>query len=119
VLGSIGEPGVRTRFVWSYCVAGGGQLAVVFPRLGGASLIVTTAPRYRLGGIGPGASLPALERTYGRAALRAVGHRLLVTPKGDVFVVRSARVTAIALVRRSVLAKPGALQAAIRLSALG
>ena len=71
----------------------------------------------------PGDVIPGLghilERIYGRAGLRAVGHRLVVTRTGDVFVVRSGRVTAIALVRRSVLAKPGALQAAIRLSALG
>jgi hypothetical protein len=119
VLGSIGLPGARSRFVWSYCVVDGGQLAVVFPRRGGASLIATTARGYRLGGIGAGASLSSLQHRYGRVELRAVGNRLLVTPTGDVFVVRSGRVTAVALVRRSVLAKPGALQAAIRLAALG
>ena len=112
MLGSIGPPGARSRFVWRYCVAGGGQFAVVFPRRGGASLIATTARGYRLGGIGPGASLPSLQHRYGRAALRAVGSRLLVTPAGDVFIVRSGRVTAVGLVSRSVLAKPGALQAA-------
>ena len=57
VLGSIGVPGTRSPFVWRYCVAGGGQLAVVFPRRGGASLIATTARGYRLGGIGAGTSL--------------------------------------------------------------
>jgi hypothetical protein len=82
-------------------------------------LIATTARGYRLGGVGPGASLGSLEHRYGRAALRSVGRRLLVTPTGDVFVVGSGRVTAVGLVRRSVLAKPGALQAAIRLAALG
>jgi len=119
VLGSIGPPGARSRLVWSYCVVGGGQLAVVFPRRGGASLIATTARGYRLGGVGPGASLASLQHRYGRAALRAVGRRLLVTPTGDVFVVGSGGVTAVGLVRRSVLAKPGALQAAIRLAARG
>ena len=119
VLGAIGPPGERSRFVWSYCVGGGGQLAVVFPRHGGASLVATTARGYRLGGIGPGASVTALEHSFGRPALRAAGNRLLVTPTGDVFVVRSGRVTAVALVGRSVLAKPGALQAAVRLAALG
>jgi hypothetical protein len=119
VLGSIGVPATRTRFVWRYCVAGGGRLAVVFPRQGGASLIATTARRYRLGGIAPGASRSSLERRYGRAGLRAVGTRVLVTPAGQGFIVRSGRVTAVALISRSVLAKPGALHAALRLAALG
>ena len=112
VIGSIGVPGARSRLVWRYCVTGGGQLAVVFPRHGGASMIATTARGYRLDGIGPGSSLASLQRRYGRAGLRAVGSRLLVTPGGQVFIVRSGRVTAVALVARSVLAKPGALQAA-------
>lgn len=119
VLGSIGLPSARSRFVWSYCVDSGGKLAVVFPRHGGASLIATTASGYRLGGVGPGASLSTLERRYSGAPLRTVGSRFLVTSTGDVFVVGSGRVTAVALVKRSVLAKPGALQAALRLAALG
>ena len=119
VLGSIGVAGTKSRVVWRYCVTGGGQLAVVFPRRGGASLIATTARGYRLGGIGPGASLRNLHRRYGRASLRAVGSRLLVTPAGQVFIVRSRRVAAVALIGRSVLAKPGALKAAVRLAALG
>ena len=119
VLGSIGVAGARSRFVWHYCVAGGGQLAVVFPRRGGVSLIATTAPGYRLSGIGPGASFASLLRRYGRGGLRAVGARLRVTASGQVFIVRSGHVTAVALVGRSVLAKAGALQAAVRLTALG
>ena len=119
VLGSIGSAGARSRLVWRYCVVGGGQLAVVFPRRGGASLIATTARGYRLGGIGPGASLPSLRRRYGRAAIRAFGTRLLITRAGDVFMVRSGRVTAVGLISRSALAKPGAPQAAIRLAAFG
>jgi hypothetical protein len=119
VLGSIGAPGTRSRFAWRYCVAGGGQLAVVFPRRGGASLIATTARGYRLGGIGPGASLHSLERRYGRGALRAIGRRLLLTPAGEVFIVRSGRVTAVALAGWPVLSKPGGLRAAVRLAALG
>ena len=119
VLGSIGAPGARSRFVWNYCVVGGGRLSVVFPRRGGASLIATTARGYRLGGIGPGASLARVDQIFARAGLRAVGNRLLVTATGDVFVIRSGRVTAVGLARRSVLAKPGALRAAIRLAALG
>ena len=50
VLGSIGVAGTSSRLVWRYCVAGGGQFVVVFPRRGGASLIATTARGYRLGG---------------------------------------------------------------------
>ena len=119
VLGSIGVAGARSRFVWRYCVAGGGQLTVVFPRRGGASLIATTARGYRLGGIRPGSALADLQRRSVGAQLRAVGRRLLVTPAGQVFIVRAGRVSAVALVRRSVLAKPGALQAAVRLAALG
>ena len=119
VLGSIGVPGARSRLVWRYCVTGGGQLVVVFPRHGGASMIATTARGYRLDGIGPGSSLASLHRRYGLTGLRAVGSRLLVTPGGQVFIVRSGRVTAVALIGRSVLAKPGALQAAARLAALG
>jgi hypothetical protein len=118
VLGSIGAPTTRSRLAWGYCVLGGGQLAVVFPRRGGASLIATTARGYRLGGIGPGASLVSLQHRFGATALQAVGKRVLVTSSGDVFVVRAGRVTAVGLVRRSVLTKPGALQAAIRLADL-
>jgi hypothetical protein len=118
VLGSIGVPGARSRLVWRYCVTGGGQLAVVFPRHGGASLIAATARGYRLDGVGPGSSLASLHRRYGLTGLRAVGSRLLVTSGGQVFILRSGRVTAVALVRRSVLAKPGALKAAVRLAAL-
>jgi hypothetical protein len=116
VLGSIGQPGTRSRLVWRYCVGGGGQLAVVFPRHGGVSLIATTARGYRLGGIGPGASLRTLERRYGTVALRTVGRRLRVTSTGQVFIVRSGRVAAVGLAARRVLAKPGALQVAIRLA---
>jgi hypothetical protein len=117
VLGSIGVPGERSRLVWRYCVAGGGQLAVVFPRHGGASMIATTAPGYRLDGIGPGSSLASLQRRYGLTGLRAAGS-LLFTPGGQVFIARSGRVTAVALVSRRVLTKPGALQAAAGLAAL-
>lgn len=119
VLGSIGPPATQSRFVWRYCVAGGGQFAVVFPRRGGASLIATTGRGYRLDGLGPGASLSSLQRRFASAGLRAVGSRLLVTPAGQLFIIHAGRVTATALVRRSVLAKPGALQAAVRLAALG
>jgi hypothetical protein len=120
VLGLIGTASSSAPFVWRYCVAGGGQIAVVFPRHGGASLIATTARRYRLDGIGPGASLLSLQRRYGPSGLRVVSRsRLLVTPAGQVFIVRSGRVTAVALIRQSLLAKPGALQAAVRLAALG
>lgn len=116
VLGSIGQPGTRSRLVWRYCVGGGGQLVVVFPRHGGVSLIATTARGYRLGGIGPGASLRTLERRYGTVALRTVGRRLRVTSTGQVFIVRSGRVAAVGLAARRVLAKPGALQVAVRLA---
>jgi hypothetical protein len=119
VLGSIGVPRARSRYVWRYCVGGGGRFVVVFPRHGGASLIATTARGYRLGGIGPGASLYSLQHRYGRAGLRAVASRVLATPPGRIFIVASGRVTAVALARRSVLAKPGALHAAVRLAALG
>ncbi len=119
VLGSVGVAGTTSRFVWRYCVAGGGQLAVVFPSRGGVSLIATTARGYRLNGIGPGASLSSLRRRYARTRLRALGSRLLVTPTGQLFVVRSGHVTAVALIGKSVLAKPGAPQAAVRLAALG
>ena len=119
VLGSIGPASATSRFVWSYCVAGGAQLAVVFPRRGGASLIMTTAPGYRLDDIDPGASLASVLRHFGRATLRTVGSRLLVSADGHVFVVRAGRVTAVGLIARSVLAKPGALQAAVRLAGLG
>jgi hypothetical protein len=118
VLGSVGAPGARSRLVWRYCVTGGGQLAVVFPRHGGASMIATTARGYRLDGIGPGSSLASLRRRTSVTGLQAVGSRLLVTPGGQVFIFRSGRVTAVALVSGSVLAKPGALQAAVRLAAL-
>ena len=83
VLGSIGVPGARSRLVWRYCVTGGGQFAVVFPRHGGVSMIATTARGYRLDGIGPGSSLASLHRRYGITGLRAVGSRLLVTPGGQ------------------------------------
>ncbi len=119
VLGLIGVPGARSRFVWRYCVARGGQLAVVFPRRGGVSLIATTAPGYRLDGIGPGTPSRSLLDQYGHRGLRAIGTRLRATASGQVFIVRSGRVTAVALVARSVLAKPGALQAAVRLASLG
>ena len=66
----------------------------------------------------PGSSLASLHRRYGITGLRALGSRLLVTPGGQLFVIRSRRVTAVALVGRSVLAKPGA-SAAARLAALG
>ncbi len=118
VLGSIGEPSARSRRVWRYCVGGGGALAVVFPRHGSVSLIATTARGYRLDGIGLGASLRSLERRYGTGALRTVGRRLRVTSTGQVFVVRSGRVVAVALAARRVLVKPGALQAAVRLAAV-
>jgi hypothetical protein len=118
VLGSIGPPGARSRLVWRYCVVGGGQLAVVFPRHGGASMIATTARGYRVDGLGPGTTLASLERRYGSTGLRAVGSRLLVAPGGVVFVLRSGRVSAVALVTPSVLARPGALPAAVRLAAL-
>jgi hypothetical protein len=119
VLGSIGSPSIRSQFVWRYCVAGGGLLAVVFPRHGGASMIATTGRGYRLDGVGPGASLTSVQRRLASAGLQTVGRHLLVTPTGQLFIIHAGRVTAVALVRRSVLAKPGALQAAVRLAALG
>jgi hypothetical protein len=114
ILGLLGVPSVRARRVWRYCVTGGGEVAAVFARRGGVSLIASTAAGYRPRGIGVGSSVAGLERRYGRSALRPVGRGLLVSAGGTVFIVRAGHVAAVGVAAPALLAHPRSLRSAVR-----
>lgn len=114
LLGLLGAPGYRGRLLWTYCVRGNGEVAAVFSRLGGVSLVLSTSGGYRLGGLGVGTSVAALQGRYGRHGLTAVGRRLLVSSAGDVFVVSAGRVAAVGLATPDL--HGGALVRAVKLA---
>jgi len=116
VLDLLGVPALREARVWRYCVAGGGDLAEVFARRGGVTLLTSTAPGYRPRGVGPGSSLTTLRRRYGRGALTAVGRHVLVSSGAVVFVIRGGHVEAVALAAPALLGHDRALLDAVRLA---
>ena len=98
MLGLVGLPNTRRAGTWRYCVIGGGEEIVVYPRHKGVSLIASTAPSYRPRGIGPGSPLTSLRQRF--HDLRAVGGRILVATLGQgaiVFVSRAGTVQAVAI----------------------
>jgi hypothetical protein len=56
VLRGAGQPRSRGGRVWRYCVTGkaGGRVSVVYTKAGTSGLIVSTAPRHRVAGLGTG-----------------------------------------------------------------
>jgi len=111
----LGVPGASRSSVWRYCVIGGGELAFVFARRGGASLIATNASGYRLGGVGPGTPVSSLRRRYERRGLTAVGRDLLVADGGGVFITDAKTVTAVGHATAALLARRRSLESAARL----
>jgi hypothetical protein len=71
VLRGAGQPRTRVNRVWRYCVAGkaGGRVAVVYTKAGNSGLIVSTAPRHRVAGIGKGSRV-ARDGLHRRSAGR-------------------------------------------------
>ncbi|MEA2198600.1 MAG: hypothetical protein QOJ25_2651 [Solirubrobacteraceae bacterium] len=116
LLDLVGVPGYRGRWLWSYCVTGGGAVSVVYTHRGPVSLVVSTAAGYRPRGIGPGAAVETLRGRYRRGSLQAVGRRLLVTSGGVVFVIKARRVQAVGLATPDLLAHGGALVRAVKLA---
>jgi hypothetical protein len=116
VLDLVGVPGYRGRRLWSYCVGTGGIVDIVFPRRNAVSLILSTAPGYHPGRVGPGSSLAGLQRRYGRGALQPVGRRLLVSSAGVVFVIHAKRVEAVGLATPGLLARHRLLVRAVILA---
>jgi hypothetical protein len=116
VLGLVGVPGYRGRWLWSYCVEGGGDVSVVYTHRGRVSLVVSTAAGFRPRGVGPGTAVATLRGRYHHGALQAVGRRLLVSTGGVVFVTKSGRVAAVGLATPDLLAHSGALVRAVKLA---
>ncbi len=63
VLRGAGQPVRRVGRAWRYCVSGraGGSVRVVFTPSGRSGLIVSTAPRHRIGGVGRGSRAASLR----------------------------------------------------------
>jgi hypothetical protein len=63
VLRGAGQPVRRVGRTWRYCVSGrtGGSVRVVFTPSGRSGLIVSTAPRHRIGGVGRGSRAAGLR----------------------------------------------------------
>jgi hypothetical protein len=116
ILGLLGAPGYRGRWLWTYCVTGAGNVDVVFSHPGPASLVVSTAAGYRVRGVGPGTPVATLRRRYRHGDLHAVGRRLLVSSGGVVFATRAHAVLAVGLATADLLSHPGALVRAVKLA---
>jgi hypothetical protein len=116
VLGLLGVPSVRGRRAWGYCVTGGGDVGLVLTRHDAVSLVASTAPGYRVRGVGPGTAVATLERRYSRADLRAVGRGLLVSSGGVVFVIHDKEVEAVGLATPALLADHRSLLGAVKLA---
>ena len=63
VLRGAGQPRTRVNRLWRYCVSGkaGGRVSVVYTKAGSSGLIVSTAPRHRVAGIGKGSATAKLR----------------------------------------------------------
>ncbi|HWC85607.1 MAG TPA: hypothetical protein VG388_03645 [Solirubrobacteraceae bacterium] len=116
ILALVGVPGYRGRWLWTYCVTGGGSVDAVFTHRGPVSLVISTAAGYRVRGVGPGTPVATLRRRYTRSDLTPVGRRLLVSGGGVVFVMRANTVQAVALATPDLLAHPGALVRVVKLA---
>jgi hypothetical protein len=116
ILGLLGEPSVRGRRAWGYCVTGGGEVGLVLTRRDAVSLVTSTAGGYRVRGVGPGTPVATLERRYKRGELRPVGSELLVSSGGVVFVVRGGAVEAVGLATPALLAHRRSLLGAVKLA---
>jgi hypothetical protein len=116
ILHLLGDPSVRGRRAWGYCVTGGGQVGLVLTRENAVSLVTSTAAGYRVRGVGPGTSLATLKSRYGRGQLRAVGRDLVVSSGGVVFVIHAQAVEAVGLATPALLANSRSLQGAVKLA---
>ena len=116
VLGLLGAPSGRGRRAWGYCVTGGGEVGLVLTRQNLVSLVASTAPGYRVRGVGPGTPLGILLRRYRKGELRAVGHNLIVSSGGVVFVLQAKTVEAVALATPTLLADAHSLLGAVKLA---
>jgi len=63
VLRGAGQPRTRVNRVWRYCVSGraSGRVSVVYTKAGTSGLIVSTAPRHRVAGVGKGSASSQLR----------------------------------------------------------
>ncbi len=63
LLRGAGQPRTRVNRLWRYCVSGkaGGRVSVVYTKAGSSGLIVSTAPRHRVAGIGKGSATAKLR----------------------------------------------------------
>ena len=121
VRGRYGTPSVRGARTSGYCVIGGGEVVVVFASHGGASLIASTAPGYRPGGIGPGSSVTSLRRRFRTGGLRSIRGRIFIAtaPPGQlVFMTRNGVVEAVGLATNQLLGSARSLSRAVTLAGL-
>jgi hypothetical protein len=109
-----GTPSVRGRHIWRYCVAGGGEVAVVLARRGGASLIASTAAGYSRRGVGVGSPVTTLIKRFRRGGVQSLGRQMLLGNGDVVFVVAGGHVVAVAIPDGGLLARPRLLVATVR-----
>jgi hypothetical protein len=116
VLRGAGQPVRRVGRTWRYCVAGreGGSVRVVFTPSGTSGLIVSSAPRHRIGGVGRGSRVAGLR---GAGVLRP---GLMARDAGRgrryLFGVSAGRVRYVALAAASVARDPRELRRELKLA---
>jgi hypothetical protein len=112
----LGMPVASSARAWRYCVLGGGAVIPVFSARGGASLIASTAPGYRPGGIGPGSPLARLRKLLRSGLARSAGRGILLATidrRQLVFLTSAGRVQAVAIATPSVLSSRRSLARAV------
>ena len=114
VIRRAGAPTRRSRSLLRYCVRGGGELRVAFPRRGGARLVATTARGHRRRGLGARMRLATVRRAYPRTY--RIGRRLYAASRSSrvVFGVRRGRVRFVAVADRRVLKRTRVLRRYLR-----
>jgi hypothetical protein len=116
----VGRP-ARTnsaKTVWTYCVRGGGEVALVFVK-GYARLIASTARAHEaVGHAGPGDRIVKLHRTY--PGSKRFGRGIYFTHRSSrvVFAVRRGRVRTTAVVDRRAIKNPALLRRYLKLAHL-
>jgi L-ascorbate metabolism protein UlaG (beta-lactamase superfamily) len=108
----------QTRRALHFCVDGAGERAVraAHTKRGKVRLVRTNAPKHRSRGIGVGASVAQLERSYRRTRSLGRGVRRASPGSHIVFGTRRGRVRFVAIADTKLLRSPRALRRYLRLA---
>jgi hypothetical protein len=113
VLGTIGRSTSHSGSAWQFCVNRGGELGIAYGSHATVAAVVSTAPAFKPDGFRIGESSADVEARLGTTRTAGVGHGLIESTDGLVFVTHAGAVAAFALADPSLLPHLGQLAGTI------